>query len=201
MTFLTMIVAATALASQPNCPAQAMASANLRIVDTGGKPVADAEVRFTGAKWDSAVIQHSDVDGNVAILCVPPASGYDVTVLKPAFAAAHITTSAAESATAVRTIALAKPFGQAVRVTIGGAPVPGVTVRITDADGSSQTVETGESGEAPFARLRANGGASFEVVLPGFFAQKAQLQPDAKNGSITFELTVVPMGTYTIEKQ
>jgi hypothetical protein len=180
--------------TDPDCPDGASASALFQILDEFGRPVDGANLLFTAANWDSTLSQLSDASGSVDLTCVPAGQGYDVTVLSSGKETTHVTVDASERPRRVRII-MRHREGRYVRVTLSGAPIPGVIVTITDSDGKPQKFQTDHDGVARHPPLTGDREAIFEVALGGFVSQRAHLPHDRKNGPVLFEMSLIPVCT------
>ena len=155
----------------------------------GGVPLPGATVLFTASNWDSTLSQLSNDSGKASIFCVPAGGGYEVTVLKSGYETSHISTEARRDRPVVA-IELHRVVGRYVLVMHRGVAIPGVTVTVTDSDGTVQTVTTDESGAAPFWQLKISGDAIIEISLPGFTQQRARIGSDFKNGPVVFDMPI-----------
>jgi hypothetical protein len=179
--------------SVTDCPREAEAGVDVMIF-ADGVPVVGATVFFTASNWDSTLSQLSDDSGKVSIRCVPPGDGYEVTILKPGYAASHVTTSASRDRPGVR-IELNRIAGRHVRVMHRGSELPGVIVIVTDSDGTTQTIITDDNGLAEYGHLKASGQATIAISLTGFTPQRALIGPDLKNGPLIFDMPIEPVCT------
>jgi hypothetical protein len=193
-TVMAVLAIGPLFANPADCPELASAKVTFEVVDESGRAVAGARVLFTASNWDSTLSYISDSKGRVDVLCVPPGPGYDVTVIQPAYATAHVSASASDRPQTVR-IVLHRARGRYVQVKHGGWPIPGVTVNITDSGGESRVVTTNGEGVATYSELSGEREATFDVSLDGFVSQKATLSHEHKNGPLLFELTIVPVCT------
>jgi hypothetical protein len=163
-------------------------------VDESGRPIDGANLLFTASNWDSTLSQLSDAGGSVDVTCVPAGQGYDVTILSSGKETTHVTVDASERPERVRVV-MRHREGRYVRVTHGGAPIPGVIVTITDSGGELREFRTVDDGVAQYPELTGDGEAVFEVALAGFVSQRARLSRDRKNGPLVFELSILPVCT------
>jgi len=171
----------------PGCPQEARGIAPFQIVDETSRPIGNATLAFTASNWDSTIIQVSDDEGGVTVLCVPPGRGYDVRVTKHGYATTAVSVDVGVDSPVTR-VTLKREPGRYVRAMMREGDVPGVRVEIEDPDGTRQVLTTDDEVIARFAPLRAKGDAVFTLSLDGLETERAHVIPDRKNGPLFIEM-------------